>query len=148
MTGADAPPKETSNVVGRHEHREQNTTPIASTHRGVLALCLASFGVMVPWPLLGILVTHAGLDDWTEAILLFGGVTGIPLALLAFFGLPETLLLSLLMLAWVGAVLVPVVCLARRLRSWEAVFGLLGAQAAFSFAQAATGAMMIFGKAV
>ena len=113
-----------------------------------MALCLASFGVMVPWPLLGILLTHAYFDNRNEASLLFGGMTGIPLAILALVGLSETAFISLILLVWVATAVVPDIWLARRLSSRRAVFKLLGAQTAFSFAQAAMGAMMIFGKAV
>jgi hypothetical protein len=53
-----------------------------------------------------------------------------------------------LVLVWVAAAVVPGIWLARRLSSRRAVFILLGVQAAFSFAQAAMGVLMIFGKAV
>jgi len=102
---------------------------------------------MLPWPLLGILITHSYFDSWNEASLLFGGVTGIPLAILTLVGLPAALLPPLLVLVWVAAAVVPDIWLARRLSSRRAVFILLGAQAAFSFAQAVMGALMIFGKA-
>ncbi len=102
---------------------------------------------MLPWPLLAILATHSYFDNRNEAILLFGGITGIPLAILTLVGLSETAMLSLIVLAWIAAAIVPDIWLARRLASRRAIFTLLGVQAAFSLAQAAMGALMIFGKA-
>lgn len=87
-------------------------------------------------------------DNWNDLALLLRGLTGIPLVVLALVGLPEPIFLSLLILAWVAAAIVPHLWLARRLSSRSAVLILLAAQAAFSLAQAAIGAMMIFGKAV
>jgi len=103
---------------------------------------------MAPWPLLGILVTRSHFDNPNESILLFGGITGIPLVILALFGLSERVLALLLILVWVAAAIVPDIWLAGRLTSRRAVFKLLGAQALFSLGQAAVGVMMIFGKAV
>lgn len=68
--------------------------------------------------------------------------------ILSLVGLSETAFLSLIVLAWIAAAIVPDIWLARRLFSRRAIFTLLGVQAAFSLAQAAMGAMMIFGKAV
>ncbi len=148
MNGAVPPEAEPRDPFGVYQQHVPKVAPIAPTPRGVLALCLASFGVMLPWPLLGILLTHSYFDKQNEASLLFGGMTGIPLAILALVGLSETAFISLILLVWVAAAVVPDIWLVRRLSSRRAVFKLLGAQAAFSFAQAAVGAMMIFGKAV
>jgi hypothetical protein len=103
---------------------------------------------MVPWPLLASLATHSYFDNGDEASLLFGGITGIPIAILTLVGLPPAVFPWLLVLVWVAAVVVPDIWLARRLSSRRAVFMLLGVQAAFSFAQATMGVLMIFGKAV
>lgn len=148
MQGAASPPTEPRDPVRADEERVRETAPNAPTARGVLALCLASFGVMAPWPLLGILITHSYFSNWNEAGLLFGGITGIPLLILVLFGVSETVFVSLLVLVWVAAAIVPGIWLARRLTSRRAVFNLLGAQTLFSLAQAAMGVMMIFGKAV
>ena len=113
-----------------------------------MSLCLASFVAMLPWPLLAILATYSNFDNGDEASLLFGGITGIPLAILTLVGLPPAVFPWLLVLVWVAAAVVPGIWLARRLSSRRAVFILLGVQAAFSFAQAAMGVLMIFGKAV
>jgi hypothetical protein len=113
-----------------------------------MSLRLASFVVMVPWPLLAIPATHSNFDNGDEASLLFGGITGIPLATLTLVGLPPAVFPWLFVLVWVAAAVVPGIWLARRLSSRRAVFILLGVQAAFSFAQAAMGVLMIFGKAV
>lgn len=41
-------------------------------------LFLKSFAVMIPWPLLGIVLCYSMFDQPDEAVLLFGGITGIP----------------------------------------------------------------------
>jgi hypothetical protein len=104
---------------------------------------------MVPWPLLGILLTHRLFDENTEAFMLFGGITLFPLMILALFGsVPEEVLIVVLMLVWLGVALLPGILVRRRLRSWMAIGILLGAQSAFAFAQAVMGAMLIIGKSV
>ena len=114
-----------------------------------LALCVGSIVVMAPWPLLGILVMRSSFEQPTEAFFFFGGITLFPLMILALFGSPsEEVLIALFMLVWLTAAVIPDLWLRRRLRSWSAIGGLLGAQAAFSFAQAAMGAMLILGKNV
>ena len=148
MNDAATPRTEPRGPTGVDGPLSRKSPSIEPSFRGVMALCLASFGVMVPWPLLGILLTHTYFDNRNEASLLFGGMTGIPLAILALVGLSETAFISLILLVWVATAVVPDIWLARRLSSRRAVFKLLGAQTAFSFAQAAMGAMMTFGKAV
>jgi hypothetical protein len=102
---------------------------------------------MLPWPLLAILA-HSYRDNGDEASLLFGGITRITIAILTLVGLPPAWLPPLLVLLWVAAAVVPDIWLASWLFSRRAIFTSLGVQAAFSLAQAAMGAMMIFGKAV
>lgn len=87
------------------------------------------------------------MGHWDEVSLLFGGITGIPLALLALIGLPPTVAVSLMVLVWVGVAIVPDIWLARKLTSRQDIFTLLKFQAVFSLAQAAMGVLMIFGKA-
>ena len=82
-----------------------------------MSLCLASFVVMLPWPLLAILATHSNFDNGDEASLLFGGITGIPLATLTLVGLPPAVFPWLFVLVWVAAAVVPGIWLARR-RRW------------------------------
>lgn len=148
MSDAGSPPTRPSPPTGAAEVGARRAAPNGPTIRGVLALCMASFGVMLPWPLLAILVTRSYFDNWNEASLLFGGITGIPLALLSLLGLSEAALVLLVILVWVATAVVPDIALARRLSSRRAVVALLGAQAFFSLAQAGMGALMIFGKAI
>lgn len=122
--------------------------PTAARIRRTVALCVASFAVMAPWPLLGILALHAQFDHADEASLLFGGITAIPIAILTLIGLPTASLPPILVSLWIAAAVVPDIWFARRLASWRAVLTLLGWQAAFSLAQATMGAMMIVGKSV
>jgi hypothetical protein len=119
-----------------------------SSVRVFIALCLASIGVMVPWPLLGMLITRSHCEGWGESVLLFGGITGVPLAILALAGLPEPAFMALILLVWLAAAIIPDLWLVRRLHAKHAVIILLGAQGLFAFAQAVMGALMIFGKAV
>jgi hypothetical protein len=104
---------------------------------------------MVPWPLLGIMLTQPYFDKGSEAFILFGGLTLFPLMILTLFGpVPEEVLILLIMLVWLAAAVVPDVWLRRRLRSWTAIGVLLGVQSAFSLAQAAMGSLLILGKNV
>jgi hypothetical protein len=112
-----------------------------------LALCLGSIAVMAPWPLLGVLFLHSSFDKPSEAFLFFGGLTMFPLMILALFTTPsEAVLIALLMLAWLAAAVIPDLWLRRRLTSWTAIGVLLGAQSAFSLAQAMMGALLVIGK--
>lgn len=114
-----------------------------------LALCIGSIAVMLPWPLLGILLMQSLFDNSSEAFFFFGGITLFPLMILALFGSPsEEVLITLFMLVWLAAAVVPNLWLRRRLRSWMAIGVLLGLQSAFSLAQALMGALLIVGKSV
>ena len=129
---------------GRPREASKVGTPLRS-----LALCLVSIAVMVPWPLLGILLTRSSFDRPSEAFLLFGGVTMFPLMILALFGsVPEEVLIALIMLVWLAAAVVPGLWLRRSLRSWWAVVVLLAFVASFSLAQAVMGALLVVGKNV
>ena len=110
--------------------------------------CVLSLAVMAPWPLLGVLGTYRFFEHSWEAVLLFGGITGIPLALLTVVGMPAAALEWLIVIAWLAAAIVPDVWLDRRMTSRTSVGWLFGIQSAFSFAQAAMGALMVLGKSV
>ena len=128
--------------------RVPGTSKVGTPGR-ILVLCFGSAAVMAPWPLLGILLTHPWFDEASEAFMLFGGLTLVPLMILALFGsVPEEVLIALMMLVWMAAAAVPTLWLRRRLKSWWAVASLLTAQMLFSIAQAAMGALLILGKNV
>lgn len=130
-------------------HGSRTEPSMTGTPLPILTLCLGSLVVMAPWPLLGILLTRSTFDEASEAFLLFGGVTLFPLMILALFGpVPEEVLVSLLMLVWLAAAVVPGIWFRRRLRSWMAVGVLLSIQSAFSLAQATMGALLVLGKNV
>ena len=114
----------------------------------IAALCLTSIAAMVPWPLLGALLLRSQFDRDSEAFLFFGGITLFPLMILALFSVAEWVLVVLIMLVWSAAALLPVVLLRRRLTTWTRIGILLGAQSAFSMAQAVMGALLVFGKSV
>lgn len=104
---------------------------------------------MTPWPLLGVLLMQSLFDKPSEAFFFFGGITMFPLMILALFGSPsEEVLISLIMLVWVAAALIPGLWFRRRLTSWTAIGVLLAVQSAFSLAQAAMGALLIVGKSI
>lgn len=134
------------------QHNEFSRQPAPSKIRTplhILALFLASLAVMVPWPLLGILLTRTSFDEPSEAFMLFGGITLFPLMILAIFGsVHQNVLIAIFMIVWVAAAVVPGFGLRRRLDSWSSIVGLLGAQTAFSLAQALMGALLIIGKSV
>lgn len=128
--------------------REPSPSKIGTPFR-ILVLGLGSIAVMIPWPLLGILLTRSSFDEASEAFMLFGGITMFPLMILALFGsVPEEVLIVVILLVWLAAAAVPDLCLRRRLRSWMAIGVLLGVQSVFSFAQAAMGALLVVGKNV
>lgn len=123
--------------------------PMVGNPWRILSLCLGSFAVMAPWPLLGILLLRSSFDTPSEAFLLFGGITMFPSMILALFGsVREEVLIALFMVVWMAAAVVPGLWLRRRLRSWTAIGVLLGVQSAFSLGQAAMGALLILGKNV
>jgi hypothetical protein len=106
---------------------------------------------MAPWPLLAILLTYSSFDTAGEVALLFGGITSIFLVIpMLFFGsVSEDSFAVIIYVVWVLAFLLPPLLplLARRRRSPYALLVLFAMQSAFSLAQAAIGAFMIFGKA-
>ncbi len=125
----------------------RNAAANAPTKRGVLTWCIASLAAMLPWPLLAILATHGYFDRANEAILLFGGITGIPLAILSVVGLSETTMLAVILVVWIAAAIVPALWLWRGRASGQTALIVLALQSAFSLAQAGMGALMIYGKA-
>ena len=145
VTPSAAPPTHPESIdLSRRLPASKIATPLRT-----LALCIGSIAVMTPWPLLGILLMQSLFDKASEAFFFFGGITMFPLMILALFGSPsEEVLISLFMLVWVAAAVVPDVWLRRRLRSWTAVGVLLAVQSAFSLAQAAMGALLIVGKSI
>lgn len=130
--------------------RSRRPAPLkVGTPLRTLTLYIGSLAVMVPWPLLGILLTRSSFDEASEAFMLFGGITLFPLMILALFGsVSEGVLIALIMLVWLAAATVPVLWLRRRLRSWMAVGIVLSIQSAFSLAQALMGVLLIVGKSV
>lgn len=145
-----APSHEEAQSVVPPRHFDPVRQPAPSkvgTPLRALALILGSLAVMVPWPLLGILLMQSSFDKETEAFMSFGGITLFPLMILALFASPsEEVLIVLIMLVWLAAAVVPGLWLRRRLRSWWSIGALLGAQSAFSLAQAVMGALLIVGK--
>ncbi len=148
MRDARTPPTAPSQVPSVDQAVARETRAQRPTLGRALALCAASFGVMAPWPLLAILATQSLFESWNEAALLFGGLTGIPLLILALVGISETVFVSLILIVWFAALLVPHFWFARRVPSRNAVGVLLGLQTGFSFAQAELGALMVVGKSV
>jgi hypothetical protein len=148
MRDARTPPSAPIQVTSVDQAVTRETRAQRPTVGRALALCAASFGVMAPWPLLAILATQSLFESWNEAALLFGGLTGIPLLIFALVGISESVFVSLILIVWFAALLVPHFWFARRVPSRNAVGVLLGLQTGFSFAQAALGALMVVGKSV
>ncbi|MEY2796122.1 MAG: hypothetical protein RIR10_1838 [Planctomycetota bacterium] len=148
MNDARTPPSAPIQVTSVDQAVTRETRAQRPTFGRALALFAASFGVMAPWPLLAMLATQSSFESWNEAALLFGGLTGIPLLIFALLGLSETAFVSLILIVWLAALIGPHLWFARRAPSRNTVFVVIGLQMGFSFAQAALGALMIFGKSV
>lgn len=112
-------------------------------------LCLGSLAVMAIWPLLGTLMLRSSFEQPTDAFFFFGGLTLFPLMILAIFGsFSEQVHITIILLVWLAAVVVPVVWYRRSMTSWRAIGRLLGAQSAFSLGQAVMGALLMLGRSV
>ena len=148
MRDARTPPTAPIQVTSVDQAVARETRAQRPTLGRALALCAASFGVMAPWPILAILATQSFFETWSEAALLFGGLTGIPLLIFALVGISETAFVSLILIVWFAALIGPHLWFARRVPSRNTMFAVIGLQTGFSFAQAALGALMIFGKSV
>ena len=110
---------------------------------------LKSLGVMIPWPIVGIALSYGMFDQADEAILLFGGVTGLFLVPIMMIGdISEMTFGLVICVVWGVALLLPPIIVHRRFRSRGTRAILLGLQSAFSLAQAAMGILMILGKDV
>lgn len=113
------------------------------------ALFSASLAVMIPWPLLGVLLLHAQLEQASEAFVLLGGITMFPLLILALFGVgSEDALIVIVALVWLGAAIAPWLLLRRRPVPWPMTVAFLVAQSIFALGQAAIGALLVAGKSV
>ncbi len=148
MTQNTRPPISTTDPPEAGGAAESATAATARTIARLLALCVGSLAVMAPWPFLAYLATRSLFDSPDEVIMLLGGVTGLALLIFAFFGMSNEVFKMVLLVAWVAAAIVPDFWLGRRPMTWKAIGWLLAAQAAFSFAQAALGGMVILGKSV
>ena len=112
-------------------------------------LCLGSLAVMAIWPLLGTLMLRSSFEQPTDAFFFFGGLTLFPLMILAIFGsFSEQVHITIILLVWLAAVVVPVVWYRRSMTSWRAIGRLLRAQSAFSLGQAVMGALLMLGRSV
>jgi hypothetical protein len=104
---------------------------------------------MAIWPLLGTLMLRSSFEQPTDAFFFFGGLTLFPLMILAIFGsFSEQVHITIILLVWLAAVVVPVVWYRRSINSWRAIGRLLGAQSAFSLGQAVMGALLMLGRSV
>ncbi len=132
--------------------RKDGAGPTAATQtvRRTMVTLVCSLVVMLPWPVLGILLTQSQFDEPEEAAISFGGVTMLVLIIPAAIigGDWGDAFIVLIALTWGLAWLVPPMVLRRRLRQRNTWLALLGSQCVFAFAQAALGAMMVIGKNV
>jgi len=148
MTDARTPPTAPIQVTSVDQAGPRDARTKRPTVGSLFKLFAVSLGVMAPWPILAILATQSFFETWSEAALLFGGLTGIPLLIFALVGISETVFVSLILIVWFAALIGPHLWFARRVPSRNTVFAVIGLQTGFSFAQAALGALMIFGKSV
>jgi hypothetical protein len=117
--------------------------------RGRLALLwLVALTVMLPWPAAAVAINWSEVAGGDEAVLFFGGLTAIPLALLALVGLPPSVLVVVPIVLWVAVAAVPGFWVRRREVSRRTLIAILGGQAGFSVLQAVMGQLMIWGRHV
>ena len=129
-------------------YMQPQTTSRFSIQR-ILALCVGPLAVMAFWPLLGYLVLHSSFEHPSDVFFFFGGITLFPLMVLALFGsVPEQVLITIFMLVWLAAAVVPVLWYRRSLTSWKAIGILLSAQSGFSLAQSVMGALLMLGRSI
>lgn len=126
----------------KHCPAPEASNPISP--RRTAARCLASLTVMLPWPLLGILITNSHFDDPSETTLIFGSIFVAPIASLTSFAqFPDELYAGLALLLWMTAAIAPTLLFRKRLTSWLSLGVLLIAQSAFAFANAALATFVI-----
>jgi hypothetical protein len=120
--------------------------PRSRRHPALLGLL--GLAVMLPWPVAGVALNWSQFSSGDEAVLFFGGLTAIPLALLSLVGLPIPVLLVVPLLVWAAVVVVPGVWVRRSEISHATLIAILAGQAGFSLLQAVVGQLMIWGKHV
>lgn len=146
---SDTEPASTPPAPQPDVHSRRHQPSIVNTPLRTLALCFASFVVMAPWPILGILLMRSLFDEPAEAFGLFGGMTLFPLMILVLFGpVEDHVFYTLIMFVWFAAPVLSTLWFRRKLRTHLAIGGFIAAHAAFSFCQAAMGALLIIGKSV
>ena len=129
-------------------HMQPQTTSRFRIQR-ILALGVGPLAVMAVWPMLGYVVLQSSFEHPSDVFFFFGGITLFPLMILALFGsVPQQVLITIFMLVWLAAAVVPVLWYRRSLTSWKAIGKMLGAQSAFSLGQAVMGALLMLGRSI
>ena len=113
------------------------------------AFLAMTFGVMIVWPMLGFAASFSLFDRPSEAVLLFGGVSGlILLPVYAIFPLSETVfgiaITVIWLLIWIGSSFW--FTIGTRKRHTQMI--VLAVLSSISLGQAALGLVMILGKNV
>ena len=134
-------------------HPEHQDRPRSASSGGallsILARCAGSLAVMSPWPALGVLLLRSQLEQPSEGFFFVGGITLLPLMILAIFGsAPEEVLIGICLLVWLSVAVLPWILFRRHLGSRWAVVGMLALQSLFALAQALMGALLVIGKSV
>lgn len=114
-----------------------------------IQLILFSFLVMIPWPVLGIVLTYTSWEQADEIIFLFGGVTGIFLIPI-FFIIPniDTALGITILSVWCFVLLIPSLFLTSIRPVFSSNWILYGLQSGFACLQSFIGVLIIWGKYV
>lgn len=108
-----------------------------------------TFLAMILWPMLGIAASSSMFAKPTEAVLLFGGISGILLLPIYVVATPsESAYGVMILVVWLLIWLVPSLWLTSRPANRRSQITLAAVLSAISFAQAALGLLMILGKNV
>lgn len=126
-----------------------NTSTTADLRPRLLPFLTLTFVAMVLWPLLGIAASYSMFSKPTEAVLLFGGLSGILLLpIYLVFTLSESAfgiaIMVIWMLTWIG----PSLWFLSRPRPRRLRFTLVAILSGISLFQSALGFLMILGKNV
>lgn len=110
---------------------------------------LLSFVLMIPWTVLGIVLSYSSWDHYSEIVLLFGGVTTIvSFPFLIFIPYAEIILVISILALWFFVLIGPVFLLNNNRPLFQSNAMLLTLQTGFSCIQSALGVLMIWGKYV
>ena len=113
------------------------------------AFLALSFGAMAIWPLLGIAASSSMFEKPADAVLLFGGLSGLLLLpIYAIFPMSETAFGLAIIAIWLLLWIAPSIGITRRPPSQRSQLICLAILSGISLFQSALGFLMILGRGV